>query len=171
MDVVRTNIEKLKGTIELSSEEGKGSSVTIRLPLTLAIVQGLLVKCENDIFAIPLTSVIETVIICPDQIKYINQKKVVKLRDVILPLVDLTEVLFNKPSEERDHYRIVVVSLAEKQLGLIVESLVGQEEVVIKSMGDYLGNTPGVAGATIMGDGRVRLIIDLASLFDLVVKV
>jgi len=170
MDVVRTNIEKLKGTIELSSEEGKGSSVTIRLPLTLAIVQGLLVKCENDIFAIPLTSVIETVIISPDQIKYINQKKVVKLRDTILPLIDLTEVLFSKPSEEKDHYRVVVVGLAEKQLGLIVESLLGQEEVVIKSMGDYLGNTPGVAGATIMGDGRVRLIIDLASLFDLAAK-
>ena len=88
-----------------------------------------------------------------------------------MPLIDLTEVLFSKPSEEKDHYRVVVVGLAEKQLGLIVESLLGQEEVVIKSMGDYLGNTPGVAGATIMGDGRVRLIIDLASLFDLAVKV
>ncbi len=171
MDVVRTNIEKLKGTIELSSEEGKGSLVTIRLPLTLAIIQGLLVESENDIFAIPLTSVIETVVISPDQIKYINQKKVVKHRDTILPLVDLTEALFNKSPEKRDRLRVVVVGLAEKKLGLIVESLLGQEEVVIKSMGEYLGNTPGVAGATIMGDGRVRLILDLASLFDLVLKI
>ena len=171
MDVVRTNIEKLKGTIELSSEEGKGSLVTIRLPLTLAIIQGLLVESENDIFAIPLTSVIETVVISPDQVKYINQKKVVKLRDTILPLIDLTEALFNKSPEKRDRLRVVVVGLAEKKLGLIVESLLGQEEVVIKSMGEYLGNTPGVAGATIMGDGRVRLILDLASLFDLVLKI
>ncbi|MCD6163490.1 MAG: chemotaxis protein CheA [candidate division Zixibacteria bacterium] len=168
MDVVRTNIEKLKGTIELSSEEGKGSLVTIRLPLTLAIVQGLLVKCGKDVFAVPLASVIETVIVPIGQVKYINQKPVIKLRDSILPIVELTHVLFNISPENRDNLRIVVVGLAEKRMGLIVDSLVGQEEIVIKSMGDYLGETPGVAGATIMGDGRVRLIIDLASLFELV---
>jgi len=171
MDVVRTNIEKLKGTIELDSEAGKGSLVIIRLPLTLAIVQGLLVRCHNDIFAVPLTSVIETVIVTPDQIKYLNQRPVIKLRNLILPIVDLSEVLFNHKPEERNSLRVVVVGLAEKRLGLIVDTLIGQEEVVIKTMGDYLGNTPGVAGATIMGDGRVRLIIDLASLFDLVLKV
>ncbi len=170
MDVVRTNIEKLKGQIELSTEEGKGSLVVIKLPLTLAIIQGLLVRCGNDIFAIPLTSVKETVIISPDRVKYIKQKPVIKLRDSILPLVELTEVLFNQKKEPRDQLRIVVVGLAEKQLGLIVDSLIGQEEVVIKTMGDYLGNTPGVAGATIMGDGRVRLIIDLSGLFELVLK-
>ena len=170
MDVVRTNIEKLKGTIELSSEEGKGSMVVIRLPLTLAIVQGLLIKCDKDIFAIPLTSVIETVIVSPDQVKYINQRKVIKLRDTILPIVELTEILFNRTPERTNQLRIVVVGLAEKRLGLVVDSLIGKEEVVIKSMGNYLGNTPGVAGATIMGDGRVRLIIDLASLFNLVMK-
>jgi len=170
MDVVRTNIEKLKGMIELSTEEGKGSLVTIKLPLTLAIVQGLLVSCGKDIFAIPLTSVKETVIVSPERIKYINQKPVIKLRDTILPLVELTEVLFNRKREPRDQLRVVVVGLAEKQLGLIVDTLIGQEEVVIKTMGDYLGNTPGVSGATIMGDGRVRLIIDLAGLFELVLK-
>jgi len=170
MDVVRTNIEKLKGQIELFTEEGKGSLVTIKLPLTLAIVQGLLVSCGNDIFAIPLTSVKETVIVSSERIKYINQKPAIKLRDTILPLVELTEVLFNRKSESRDQLRVVVVGLAEKQIGLIVDSLIGQEEVVIKTMGDYLGNTPGVAGATIMGDGRARLIIDLAGLFELVLK-
>ena len=170
MDVVRTNIEKLKGTIELDSEAGKGSLVVIRLPLTLAIVQGLLVRCNDDIFAIPLISVIETVIVTPDQIKYLNQKPVIKLRNLILPIVDLSEVLYNHKPEERNSLRVVVVGLAEKRLGLIVDTLIGQEEVVIKTMGDYLGNTPGVAGATIMGDGRVRLIIDLTSLFDIVLK-
>lgn len=168
MDVVRNNIEKLKGTIELESKEGQGSLVTIKLPLTLAIVQGLLVECGKDIFAIPLASVIETVIVPIDQVKYINQKPVVKLRDSILPLVELTQVLFNKILEERKQLRVVVVGLAEKKLGLIVDSLIGKEEIVIKSMGNYLGDTPGVAGATIMGDGRVRLILDLASLFDLI---
>ena len=170
MDVVRTNIEKLKGTIELSTREGQGSMVTIKLPLTLAIVQGLLVRCGNDIFAIPLTSVKETVVINPEQIKYVNQKPVISLRDTILPLVELTDILFTKTNERHGQIRIVVVGLAEKQLGLIVDSLIGQEEVVIKTMGEYLGNTPGIAGATIMGDGRVRLIIDLAGLFNLVLK-
>ena len=170
MDVVRTNIEKLKGTIELATELGKGSLVTIKLPLTLAIVQGLLVKCGNDIFAIPLTSVKETVVVSRQRVKYVNQKPVIQLRDSILPLVELTSVLFGYQNESRDQLRIVVVGLAEKQLGLIVDSLIGQEEVVIKSMGEYLGNTPGIAGATIMGDGRVRLIIDLAGLFNLVLR-
>jgi two-component system chemotaxis sensor kinase CheA len=170
MDVVRTNIEKLKGTIELNSEFGKGSLIIIRLPLTLAIVQGLLVSCNNDVFAIPLTSVIETVVVTPEQVKYINQKPVIRLRDMILPIIELTEVLFGEMPERRNQLRIVVVGLAEKRLGLIVDSLIGQEEVVIKSIGEYLGTTPGVAGATIMGDGRVRLIIDLASLFNLVMQ-
>jgi len=170
MDVVRTNIEKLKGMIELSSEEGQGSLVTIKLPLTLAIIQGLLVSCGKDIFAIPLTSVKETVIISPDQIKYVNQRPVIRLRDSILPLVELTDVLFNNCKEYDSQLRVVVVGLADKQLGLIVDSLIGQEEVVMKNMGDYLGNIPGVAGATIMGDGRVRLIIDLAGFFNLVLN-
>jgi len=170
MDVVRTNIEKLKGTIELSTELGKGSMVTIKLPLTLAIVQGLLVSCGNDIFAIPLTSVKETVVVSNSQIKYVNQKPVIRLRDTILPLVELTNVLFERRIEREGQIRVVVVGLADKQLGLIVDSLIGQEEVVIKSMGEYLGNTPGIAGATIMGDGRVRLIIDLSGLFNLVLK-
>jgi two-component system chemotaxis sensor kinase CheA len=170
MDVVRTNIEKLKGTIELSTEKDRGSRVTIRLPLTLAIVQGLLVSCGNDVFAIPLTSVVETVVVTPKQIYYINNKPVIKLRDTILPIIDMMSLLFNRQVKERRQLNVVVVGLAEKKLGLVVDSLIGQEEVVIKSIGEYLGQVPGVAGATIMGDGRVRLIIDLAGLFDLVLK-
>lgn len=170
MDVVRTNIEKLKGTIELFSEKDRGSKITIKLPLTLAIVQGLLVSCGDDVFAIPLTSVIETVVVTPQQLRYINNKPVIKLRDTILPIVDMMSLLFNGKKKERRQFNVVVVGLAEKKLGLVVDSLIGQEEVVIKSIGDYLGQVPGVAGATIMGDGRVRLIIDLASLFELVLK-
>lgn len=170
MDVVRTNIEKLKGTIELFSEKDRGSKITIKLPLTRAIVQGLLVSCGDDVFAIPLTSVIETVVVTPQQLRYINNKPVIKLRDTILPIVDMMSLLFNGKKKDRRQFNVVVVGLAEKKLGLVVDSLIGQEEVVIKSIGDYLGQVPGVAGATIMGDGRVRLIIDLASLFELVLK-
>ncbi len=170
MDVVRTNIEKLKGTIDLATKLGEGSKVTIRLPLTLAIVQGLLVSCGKEIFAIPLSSVLETVVVTADQIKYVNRRPVVRLRDTILPIVDLMELLFNNPPRERHQINVVVVGLAERKLGVVVDSLLGQEEVVIKAIGEYLGHVRGIAGATIMGDGRVRLIIDLAGLFDLALK-
>jgi two-component system chemotaxis sensor kinase CheA len=170
MDVVKTNIEKLKGTIALSSHKGKGSLILIRLPLTLAIVQALLVGCGSDIYAIPLSSVIETVIVGREQIKYLNRRPVIKLRNTILPIFELRSILFDDIPRPRDQLRIVVIGLAEKRLGLIVDSFIGQEEVVIKSMGEYLGSIAGVAGATVMGDGRVRLIIDAAGLFDLVSK-
>ncbi len=170
MDVVRTNIEKLKGTIDLSTKLNEGSKVTIKLPLTLAIVQGLLVSCGKDIFAIPLSSVLETVVVTPDEVKYVNHKPVIRLRDTILPIVDLMELLFNLPPRPRRQVNVVVVGLADRKLGLVVDSLLGQEEVVIKSIGEYLGHIRGIAGATIMGDGRVRLIIDLAGLFDLALK-
>jgi len=170
MDVVRTNIEKLKGTIDLATKLGEGTKITIRLPLTLAIVQGLLVSCGKEIFAIPLSSVLETVVVTPDQIKYVNRKPVVRLRDTILPIIDLMELLFNSPPRERQQVNVVVVGLAERKLGIVVDSLLGQEEVVIKAIGEYLGHVRGIAGATIMGDGRVRLIIDLAGLFELALK-
>lgn len=170
MDVVRNNVEKLRGTIDIGGEEGRGSMITIRLPLTLAIVQGLLTGSGRDIFVIPLTSVIEAVAIDHSDIRYINQKPVVRLHDSILPIVELTDVLYGRRPQRTGRIKIVVVGLAEKRLGLIVDSLIGQEEVVIRSLGNYLSQTPGVAGATIMGDGRVRLVIDLPGLFERVAK-
>ncbi len=169
MDVVRTNIEKLNGTIEIESKKGEGTSIIIKLPLTLAIVQGLLVRNDEDVYAIPLASVLETVRLKEGDIQYINQREVIRLRDTVLPIINLTEVLdgsMNTNGAAKPY--VVVVGLAEKRLGLLVDDLLGQEEVVIKSLGDYLGNTPGVAGATIMGDGRIRLIVDIAGLFNLV---
>jgi two-component system chemotaxis sensor kinase CheA len=168
MDVVRTNIEKLGGIIEISSELNKGTKITIKLPLTLAIVQGLLVKSGDDILIVPLASVLETVKINLQDIYYINQREVIRLRDTVLPILDLNDVLgLPNPAREGRKPYVVVIGLAEKQLGLIVDDLLGQEEVVIKTMGSYLGNTPGISGATILGDGRIRLIIDVIGLFSL----
>ncbi len=169
MDVVRTNIEKLNGTIDIESEKNQGTKMTIKLPLTLAIIQGLLVKSGDDIFVIPLSAVSETVKLNPDAVSFVNKKEVIRLRDTVLPVLNLREILFTEPSyDEQETSYVVVVGFAEKRLGLIVDELLGQEEVVIKSMGDYLGNTPGIAGATIMGDGRIRLIVDVGGLFKLV---
>jgi two-component system chemotaxis sensor kinase CheA len=172
MDVVRTNIERLNGLIDLDSTPGKGTTITIKLPLTLAIIQGLLVECDREIFILPLSSVFETVRTDPDQIYYMNHRPVFRLRDEIIPVINLNSTL-NRTSGGIDITEkpyIVIVGLAEKKLGLNIDRFLGQEEVVIKSLGDYLGNTEGVAGATILGDGRIRLIVDLIGLFSLANK-
>jgi two-component system chemotaxis sensor kinase CheA len=143
MDVVKTNIEKLNGIINIESELGVGTRFRLKLPLTLAIIQALLVDISGEIFAIPLVSVIETVRI----------KEIYELQE----------------SLDDDIY-VVVVGLAEKRLGFVVNKLVGQEEIVIKSLGDYLSGNEGIAGATIMGDGRVRLIIDVAGVMEIAQK-
>ena len=166
MDVVRTNVEKLNGIITIESEVGKGSTFYLKLPLTLAIVQALLVEVASETFAIPLVSVVETVRISSNEIHSFEGREVLKLRDRVLSLVRLNEVFDLEEDPKKDLY-VVVVALAEKQLGFMVDKLVGQEEIVIKSLGEYLGGNPGVAGATITGNGRVRLIIDVAGIMEL----
>ncbi len=172
MDVVRTNIQKLNGIVELDSKKDIGSTITIKLPLTLAIVQGLLVQCDEDVFVLPLSSVHETVKADGTEVYYVNQRPVFRLRDEIIPLINMTAMI-NADTDgflmsERPY--IVVVGLAERKLGLMIDRFLGQEEVVIKSLGQYLGATEGVAGATILGDGRIRLIVDLVGLFGLARK-
>ena len=169
MDVVRTNIEKLKGIIDIQSERGKGTAIIIKLPLTLAIVQGLLVEARNELFILPLASVLETVKIARTDVASINRKEVIRLRDTVLPIVDLHSIFFRGTSSidlaKMTNSYVVVLGLAEKRIGLVVDHLIGQEEVVIKSLGEFLGQTQGIAGATILGDGRVRLIVDPAGIF------
>lgn len=169
MDVVRTNIERLNGLIKLTSRRNIGTIITIKLPLTLAIVQGLLVESDGDVFVVPLWSVYETVRTSESDISYINQQPVLRLRDEIIPIIDLNHVLENNAAgfvmTERPY--IVVVGLADRKLGIIIDRFLGQEEVVVKSLGRYLGSTEGIAGATILGDGRVRLIVDLLSMFNM----
>ena len=165
MDVVRTNIEKLNGIITIDSKIDEGSTFYLKLPLTLAIIQALLVEVAGETFAIPLASVVETVRITNEEIHSFEGSEVLKLRDRVLSLIRLDEA-FALDELEQDEIYVVVVALAEKQLGLIVDKLIGQEEIVIKSLGDYLGGNPGIAGATITGDGRVRLILDVAGVIE-----
>lgn len=169
MDVVKTNIEKLNGIINIDSEIGVGTSFKMKLPLTLAIIQALLVDVAGEIFAIPLVSVIETVRINESEVHSFEGREVLKLRDSVLSLIRLDQVYELEGSTSEDLY-VVVVGLAEKRLGFVVDRLVGQEEIVIKSLGEYLGGNAGIAGATIMGDGRVRLIIDVAGVIDIAQK-
>ncbi|HKK21157.1 MAG TPA: chemotaxis protein CheA [candidate division Zixibacteria bacterium] len=173
MDVVRTNIEKLNGMIDLDSEKGRGTRISIKLPLTLAIIQGLLVESDDEVFVIPLSSVHETVRTDQSDVYYLNKRPVFRLRDEIIPIINLNKILRQSQGgfilTEKPY--IVVIGLADKKLGLVIDRFLGQEEVVIKSLGNYLGNTEGIAGATILGDGRIRLIVDLIGLFSIAKRI
>ncbi len=168
MDVVKTNIEKLNGIIELETEVGKGSTLRIKLPLTLAIIQALMVLSNKDIYAIPLASVQEIVHLEEGQVYTIDQQSVVRIRDMVIPLMCLEEIFGEADKvEEQERNYVVIIGLAEHRVGILVTDLLGQQEVVIKSLGGYLTNVPGIAGATIMGDGRVCLILDVAGIMQL----
>ena len=168
MDVVKTNIEKLNGIIEIDSELGKGSVFRLKIPLTLAIMQSLLVGAQEEYYAIPLASVLETIRVPIDSIYTIEGKNVLRLRDEVISLVRLADVFNVKQVFESDTQAyVVIIGVAEAKLGVIIDTLVGQEEIVIKSMGEYLQNIPGIAGATIRGDGRVTLIVDVSSMMNL----
>ena len=168
MDVVKTNIEKLNGIIDVDSEIGEGTVIRLKIPLTLAIIQALLVGAQEEYYAIPLASVLETVRIPLDEIYTIEGKNVLRLRDEVLSLVRLSDIFGVKQVYEGgEHAYVVVIGLAEAKLGVVVDTLVGQEEIVINSLGDYLQGIEGIAGATIRGDGRVTLIVDVAALMSL----
>jgi len=166
LDVVKANITKLNGMIDVQSTLGQGTKFILKLPLTLAIIQGLLVDVCGEIFIIPLSSVIEVVRIPRSQVHSIKGREIIRLRDSVLPLVRLANI-FNLSSngDFKENLYVVVVGLAEKKLGIVVDGLVGQKEVVIKSLGSYLNNVRGIAGATILGDGTVRMIVDVAQIF------
>jgi two-component system chemotaxis sensor kinase CheA len=166
LDVVKANITKLNGMIDVQSTLGQGTKFMLKLPLTLAIIQGLLVDVCDEIFIIPLSSVIEVVRIPRSQVHSIKGREIIRLRDSVLPLVRLANI-FNLSSngDFKENLYVVVVGLAEKKLGIVVDGLVGQKEVVIKSLGSYLNNVRGIAGATILGDGTVRMIVDVAQIF------
>ena len=168
MDVVKTNIEKLNGIIEVDSTPGKGTTFKLKIPLTLAIIQALLVASQEELFAVPLSNVIETVRIVEEDIYMIEGKSVLKLRDEILPLVNMADVFkIEKVLEPGKYLYVVVLGLGATKIGLIVDSFIGQEEIVIKSLGEFLKGISGIAGATIRGDGRVTLIVDVGTLMKL----
>ncbi|WP_033762088.1 chemotaxis histidine kinase/response regulator CheAY2 [Helicobacter pylori] len=168
MDVVKTNIEKLNGIIEIDSEVGVGTTQKLKIPLTLAIIQALLVGVQEEYYAIPLSSVLETVRISQDEIYTVDGKSVLRLRDEVLSLVRLSDIFkVDAILESNSDVYVVIIGLADQKIGVIVDYLIGQEEVVIKSLGYYLKNTKGIAGATVRGDGKITLIVDVGAMMDM----
>jgi len=170
LDVVRRQIDALNGTVTVNSERGKGTKFIIKLPLTLAIIQGLLVRVGPEIYSIPITSVIESLRIKPEEIKKIDNYEVFNIRSDVISLLRLNRLFGIKTEEQQEYHFIVIVGTAEKKMGFMVDSLIGEEDVVIKPLRDQFTNSPGIAGASILGDGSVSLIIDVSQLLDLGLK-
>lgn len=166
MDVVKTKITALGGTVEVYSKKDEGTRFTLNLPLTLAIIQALLVNLDNDIYAIPLSNIKETIGIRAEDIETILGKEAILLRGNVLPLLRLNDVLnlSTKIKSNTKNLAAVVVDKAGKSIGIIVDSLIGQQEIVVKSLSSSLEKVKGFAGATILGDGKVALILDVATL-------
>ena len=165
LDVVKNKIESLSGEIFVDSKPGQGTRFRIKLPLTLAIIQALMVSVQDEIYAIPLSSVDETTMITTTDIKMVQNQEVIMLRGSVLPLYRLSDLLSVPGLSEADDMYVVVVRKAERQIGLVVDGLIGQQEIVIKSLGRLLSGIPGLAGAIVAGDGHVRLILDIVTLF------
>ncbi len=169
MDVVRANVEKLNGAVEVQSRPGQGTTFTIRLPLTLAIVQALLVRVTGVIYALPIHTVTETLQVDEEQIHRVHHREAMVLRGTVLPLVSLRQVFGvagAEPAASGGDLRLVVAVHADaaRQVGLIVDGLVGEQEIVIKPLGQFVGDVAGISGAAILGDGSVALIVDVAAL-------
>jgi two-component system chemotaxis sensor kinase CheA len=171
MDVVLTNIRKVGGIIDVDSEVGRGTTIALTLPLTIAIIQTLMVRTGDRLFAIPLAAIVETLRLDPSEIQHVDGQPMLRLRDRIVPVVCLADSFGIPGADTADpdpeaRLNVIVVALAEKKVGLLVDALQHQEEVVIKSMGEYLGHVTGISGATINGEGRVVLILDVAGVID-----
>lgn len=168
MDIVRSQIEKLNGIIDIDSTFGKGTTFTIKLPLTLAIIKALLVEIGNKQFAVPLANVQEIIRLGKDEIKTIQNQEVGIVRDRVLPLVRLHERLNVKENNLANKKRlfVVILGLAERRVGIIIDKTLGNQEIVIKSLGKYIGTPKYISGATIMGDGKVALILDVATIIN-----
>ncbi|SET07930.1 two-component system, chemotaxis family, sensor kinase CheA [Oceanobacillus limi] len=161
LDVVRSKIESLGGNIIVESEPGKGSKFSIQLPLTLSILTTLLVNVQQETYAIPLSAIVETMLLEEKQVMFVQGQKVIDFRGKVIPLVSLRDI-FNVPTAEdsKEENSIVIVHKGDKMAGLLVDSFIGQKEVVLKSLGNYLRDIFAISGATILGDGEVSLIID-----------
>lgn len=165
LDVVKNKIEGLGGDVEVSTKLGEGTKFTVRLPLTLAIIQALMVEVRDEKYAIPLNSIVTIEDVMVSDIKYVQQKEVINLRGTVIPLVRLDEVLDCPTREEEpENLVVVIVKKGDKQTGLVIDNLLGQQEIVIKPLGKYINIHKMISGATILGDGEVALIIDSNSL-------
>lgn len=165
LDVVKNKLESLGGSVSINSTEGQGSLFSIQLPLTLSIISVLLVKLEEETFAIPISSIIETAVIKKSDILQTHDREVIDFRGFIVPVVYLKKQ-FHVPNanELEEELHIIVVRKGDKLTAFVVDSFIGQQEVVLKSLGDYLPNVFAISGATILGDGQVALIVDCNAL-------
>jgi two-component system chemotaxis sensor kinase CheA len=165
LDVVKTKIETLGGMVEVDTEAGRGSKFIIRLPLTLAIIQALLVQINNEKYALPLNTIREIIKVKPEDIKQVQKQEIILLRNTIVPIIRIGDILDVPPSEKQSKLlTVVIVKKGEKLSGFLVDNLIGQHEIVIKSLGKLLAGIKTIAGATILGDGNVALILDVNSL-------
>ncbi len=170
LDVVKTMINNLKGTISINSAKGKGTSFVIKLPLTLAIIQGLLVRVGREVYSIPIANVIESQCINISEINHIDNYEIMNVRNEVISVLRLSRLFGITESVQTDECYIVIVGSQEKKIGVMVDALIGEEDVVIKPLKDQFTNSPGIAGASILGDGSVSLIIDVGQLLELGVK-
>ena len=170
LDVVKTMIEKLNGTVTVFSEAGKGTTFSIKLPLTMAIIQGLLVRVGREIYSIPIASVIESQRILPSEIKTIDNYEVLNLRNEVISVLRLSRLFGISDTKQEEYCNIVIVGSKDRKVGVMVDSLIGEEDVVIKPLKDQFTASPGIAGASILGDGSVSLIIDVSQLLELSIK-
>ncbi|MFZ5596519.1 MAG: chemotaxis protein CheW [Bacillota bacterium] len=160
MDIVRNQIEQINGTLELNSEPGRGTVFNIKLPLTLVIVRALMVGMSDNVYAFPLSNVKETLSIKNADIKLIRHNEVIVVRGKVLPLIRLANLFQIETGSTGEKHYVVVLGSGDRRVGVVVDRLIGEQEIVIKSLGSYLGQMTGLSGATILGDGRVALIVD-----------
>jgi len=164
MDVVKKNVSKLSGIIDIETETGAGTRFTIMLPITLAIIKALVIEAGGQIFTIPLNSVLETIRVSPERIETVETREVMAVRDETIPLIRLSQVFNLTAERDRQWLYVILVGLAERRLGIVVDGLRGQQEIIIKPLGKRLSAIPGIAGATDLGDKRMVLVLDVESL-------
>lgn len=164
LDVVKSKIEALGGDVEVKSVLGEGSRWIVRLPLTLAIIQALMVEVGPEKYAISLGSIATIEDVPVEEIKYVESREVIHLRGQVIPIIRMKEVLDIEEEDDKESMVVVIVKKGDKQVGLVVDNLIGQQEIVIKSLGKYIDNNKTISGATILGDGEVALIIDVNAL-------
>ncbi|VAX35214.1 Signal transduction histidine kinase CheA [hydrothermal vent metagenome] len=166
MDVVKNMITAVNGVVDIETELGKGTSFVLKIPLTLAIIQALLVVIGKEVYALPLESVTEIIKVATDEVYSIDGNDTVKLRDHVLSLIELEEVIGIKGRDRADQKskKVIVITDGDSQLGVVVDSLIGESEIVIKPLSHHFSNIKGVSGATILGDGQISLILDPSSI-------
>jgi two-component system chemotaxis sensor kinase CheA len=167
MDVVKTNISRLSGIIDVASEPGHGTRLTLTLPITLAIIQALVIRTAERVYAVPLNSVLESLLIAPSDVRTIERREVIDLRGATLPITRIEDAFRLRRAGERPRKMyVVVVGLAQHRVGLVVDELIGQQDIVIKSLGKSLDGIPGIAGATELGGQQTVLVLDVAQLVE-----